>query len=162
MSEQATYSTPVVVITPAEPIRFSVPGLPIAQPRQRHRVIQTNGRAFATNYTPAKAPVNAWKATVALFARQAYQGPLLTGPLALTISFDFLLPTAAKKAVRQAVTTSSRVVYHTSKPEIDNMVKALQDALNKVVWVDDRQIAELHCVKRYAVESGVQVEIRAR
>lgn len=47
-------------------IVMNVPGVPVAQPRQRHRVIAGN----VSNYTPASSPVNAFKATV----RLAWQG----------------------------------------------------------------------------------------
>ena len=159
MSEQATYSKPVMVITPAEPIRFSVPGLPIAQPRQRHRVIQSAGRAFATNYTPAKAPVNVWKAMIALAARQAYRGPLLTGPVGLTVILKFPVPVSAKRAKHRDV-ENGVVVYHVGRPDAENCIKALQDALTNVVWADDSQVAVGHWQKIYSIESGVEVEIR--
>ena len=159
MSEQATYSTPVVVITPAEPIRLSVPGLPIAQPRQRHRVIKSQGRVFAANYTPANAPVNVFKAMLTLAARQAYQGPLLTGPVEMTVSLRFPLPASAKKAVRASVDQGA-IVYHVTRPDAENVIKAIQDALTAVVWVDDAQVAVGRWEKVYAMQSGVEVTIR--
>ena len=45
-------------------IAFTVPALPVAQPRQRHRVASIGGRMVAQNYTPTKSPANEFKATV--------------------------------------------------------------------------------------------------
>lgn len=39
--------------------------------------------------------------------------------------------------------------YHTSKPDIDNMVKFVFDCLNKYLWKDDSQIIEITSKKMY-------------
>lgn len=40
------------------------------------------------------------------------------------------------------------------KPDIDNYIKAILDACNQVVWVDDGQVIELVASKRYADARG--------
>lgn len=119
----------------SELIIFTVPGLPVAQPRQRHRVIHAGGRAFAHNYTPAKDPVNAFKAAVQMAACNAYQGPPLDGPLRVDLIFVFPRPKSmlwkSKPMPRD---------WCPKKPDRDNSIKSFQDALNGVVWIDDAQI----------------------
>jgi Holliday junction resolvase RusA-like endonuclease len=126
-------------------MRFSVPAVPVAQPRQRHRLLKVNGRAFAQNYTPRTSPVQSFKASVAHEARAAYQGAPLSGPLKLSITFLMprpgRLPWKSKPMPRR---------WHESKPDLDNLVKAVKDALLKILWHDDAQVAELvaqklHC-----------------
>lgn len=39
--------------------------------------------------------------------------------------------------------------YATGKPDIDNVVKLVGDALNKIAWLDDSQISDLIVVRRY-------------
>ncbi|WP_175829702.1 RusA family crossover junction endodeoxyribonuclease [Burkholderia cepacia] len=46
----------------------------------------------------------------------------------------------------------------TKKPDSDNVVKALKDGMNGVVYVDDGQVVDLWVAKRYAVVPGVRVE----
>lgn len=142
----------------AEPIRFEVPGVPISQPRQRHRVIQRSGKAFAMNYTPAKSPVSDYKARLVLFARQAYAGEPIDGPVMLTVSARFPVPVSRRDLQRRI--DRGEIPYHISKPEGDNVVKAVQDALNGILWVDDRMIASVTIIKTYAEVPGTVIEVR--
>lgn len=116
-------------------ISFTVPAVPIAQPRQRHRVISSGGRSFAHNYTPAKDPVNAFKAAVQLHAAQAHTGAPLLGPLSVRMVFVMPRP----KSMIWKTRPMPRVP-HTGKPDRDNLMKSAQDALNELLWKDDSQI----------------------
>lgn len=135
------------VAVEGEPIRksmritFVVPAVPIAQPRQRHRVITAHGKTFAQNYTPKRDPVNIFKAAVQLAASQAYSGPPLDGPLKCELLF--VLPRPKKKP---AWIKKGMYEYGTwklgmrvpaiGKPDRDNLMKSVQDSLNGW-WRDD-------------------------
>ena len=43
-------------------------------------------------------------------------------------------------------------VPHIRKPDSDNLIKFICDAFNGVIWVDDKQIWEIHFRKFYAKE----------
>lgn len=138
-------------------ITFYVPGIPISQPRQRHRVVCAAGRTFATNYTPAKAPVNAWKAAVALAASQQYTGPLLDYPVAVVVEFVFPRPKRLCWKTRAMPREK-----HASKPDTENCIKALLDALTGVVLKDDALVWSLEARKFYCAGDeppGTQVAI---
>lgn len=75
--------------------------------------------------------------TVAILARRAFNGPPLTGPLELEIIF-YITPPQRPKDHLPIV-----------KPDIDNFSKAIIDALNKIVWIDDAQICNFSTKKRY-------------
>ena len=47
----------------------------------------------------------------------------------------------------------------TKKPDIDNVLKSIFDALNKVAFNDDTQIVEIQCAKYYSNEPRVEVVI---
>ena len=47
----------------------------------------------------------------------------------------------------------------TTKPDVDNIVKAIGDGLNGVVWRDDVQAVDLFVRKRYGAMPGVQVRV---
>jgi len=98
-------------------------------------VINAGGRTYAHNYTPAKDPVNVFKAAVQLCFHRAYAGPPLTGPLRLECVFIFPRP---KSKVWK--TKPMPRVPHTGKPDRDNLLKSLQDALNGLAYRDDSQI----------------------
>lgn len=116
---------------------FTVPTLPVAQPRQRHSVVQHGGRIIARNYMPGNSPVHAYKAVVKLAAAEAYQGPPLEGPL--TARIEFVFPSKRKTRVPKA-----------TKPDCDNLAKSTLDALNQLLFKDDGQIYELAVSKVHA------------
>lgn len=114
-------------------IRFVVPGIPIAQPRQRHRVVC----GHAQNYTPAKHPVNQFKRDAAIAVAKLYQGPPLEGPLYMEIVF--VMPRPGRLIWK---TRPMPREPHTAKPDRDNLMKSLQDALNGLLYVDDSQLCD--------------------
>lgn len=139
------------------PITFTVPGLPIAQPRQRTRVMSFGGKAIAQNYTPTKAPVNAFKASVQLAAQQAHPGPLLEGPLEVSLLFRL-----ERKKCHTKKRGDNPRLFATKKPDLDNLMKSVCDALNNVVWKDDSQVAVVRLEKVIAALSespGVDITI---
>lgn len=115
-------------------IEFTINAVPVAQPRQRHRIVTTGDRTFAQNYTPARDPVNAFKASCQIAASMALTSPL-TGPVQLWLSFIFPRP----KSLTRKRGANPRV-WKASKPDADNLQKSLCDALNGIAWVDDSQI----------------------
>lgn len=118
--------------------RIVIPGLPVAQPRQRQRRLPNGG---TMNYTPTRHPVNTFKAACQdqWLAAVGESSPPLEGPIHLDILFVMPRPAAMKWK-----TKSMPRAWHVTTPDDDNMEKAVRDALNRVAWVDDRQI----CSKR--------------
>ncbi|MED4453083.1 RusA family crossover junction endodeoxyribonuclease [Metabacillus fastidiosus] len=49
--------------------------------------------------------------------------------------------------------------YHTKKPDTDNLVKGVFDALNKLVWQDDNQVAKVTAVESYGEVPGMEIVI---
>lgn len=135
-------------------ITFTVPGLPIPQPRQRHKIIA----GHVSNYTPARHAVQAYRRAIQIAARLAYQGPPLTCPLSVTLLF--LMPRP------QRLTWKTRPmprVWCPCKPDFDNLAKSTIDCLTGIVWADDGQIASAKVEKMYAageeepcVEVGIE------
>lgn len=115
-------------------IKFAVPAIPVAQPRQRHRVVATGGKAFAMNYTPTKHPVQEFKACCRMAAQQAYSGAPLDGPVRMTLVLVFPRPASVLKRLG-----TGRLV-HTKKPDWENVAKAVADALSGILYRDDKQI----------------------
>ena len=114
-------------------IKFVIPTVPVAQPRQRHA---TRG-GMVVSYLPQDHPVWAFKSTARYSASQVYQGAPLEGPLFVHAVFVMPRPKALcwkrKPMPRQ---------WHTAKPDSDNLQKALYDALSGMLWRDDRQICQ--------------------
>jgi len=138
-------------------IEFTVWGSPIAQPRQRHRVIQAHGKVFAHNYTPKRDPVNQWKSDVRTTAVKAWDDyhnisnnhPLWDGPVWLQIWF--YLPRPASRSRKK---DSDGSIPCPVKPDAENLAKSVMDALSGIIYVDDRQIYELVIRKYFHEKDG--------
>lgn len=113
-------------------LTFIVPAVPVAQPRPRATVLAGHARVYGA---PTSHPVHAFKASVRLAARNAYDGPPLQGPIHL--SAQFFLP--RPKAMIWKSRPMPRV-WHTKKPDKDNLEKSLCDALAGLLFVDDCQV----------------------
>lgn len=135
-------------------IDFVVPCVPVAQPRQRHRVIQKGDRTFAQNYTPTKAPVNAFKAAVQVAAQAEHQGAPLDGPLSLDL--QFILP--RPKCMTRKRGENARE-WRAKKPDFDNLAKSVCDALGGILWRDDAQLVWV-TISKFTAAASEQPRVR--
>ena len=117
-------------------------GHPVAQPRPRAAAV--NGKARV--YQPSGA-AKQYKKHIALRARQVFAEPL-SGPVSLELWFCMPRPKA-----RTWKTKPMPREWHTSRPDVDNLMKAVMDALNGVAWQDDSQVCETLAVKCVAAGS---------
>lgn len=127
-------------------IAFIVPTVPVAQPRQRHRIVKPRqGKEFVQNYTESDHPVQTFKDYVQLAARQAYQGD----PMKHLFFFrgTFVMPRPQRLCRKK---DDPGRLYFGSAPDHDNLAKAVCDALNGMIWVDDSQIVRSLVSKFYA------------
>ena len=131
-------------------LRFTIPGEP--QGKGRARIGKVGG--FSRLFTPAKTL--AYEGLVAQMAQQAMAGaPLMEGPVSLSLELLHTIPRSAPK--RQRADMLSGRMRPTKKPDADNVVKAIFDGINGVVWNDDVQVCGLNMTKRYACTPGVEV-----
>lgn len=139
-------------------LRIVVPGLPKAQERNRHRIVQPHGKpAFVSNFLPKQTRNE--QAVIRDFAKQQMQGRVpFEGPIDLRVVVWVPIPSSWSKK-RQAEAETS-VLYPTGRPDLDNYLKLGQDALKAIVWRDDSQVVDLHLYKRYSLTPQLVIEIR--
>ena len=136
-------------------IEFFVPGAPIGKGRPR----AARRGAGVVMFTPAKtAGYEALVAAAASNAMRAEAGPLFTGPLEAVLEMRIPIPASWSKAHKAAALAGTELP--TSKPDVDNVAKAVLDACNGVVFRDDSQIVMLVATKAFSDEPGVRVVIR--
>lgn len=124
---------------PPSTYRFRVDGIPVAQPR--HRASCRGG--FAKMYLPKSHAVHSWKDRVGTAAMTAAKG-VIEGAVKLDVAFVFKAPKKSQSGT-----------FKISKPDIDNLVKALMDAITDAgVWMDDSQVVEIHAAKLFGSESA--------
>jgi Holliday junction resolvase RusA-like endonuclease len=145
-------------------IRFTVPGAPVGKGRHRSQplmrggkpVIGAGGRPIVTSHTPEKTV--AYEGLVAHEGRIAMRGrSLIAGPVEMMLHIACAVPKSASKRARADMLAGR--IRPTKKPDTSNVLKAIEDGLNGVVWVDDVQVVEHVISKRYAEVPGVTVEI---
>ncbi|MBY0122185.1 RusA family crossover junction endodeoxyribonuclease [Bacillus sp. S/N-304-OC-R1] len=132
-------------------IHFTVYGEPVAQGRPRASTI--NGRVRM--YDPAKS--KDFKKYVKLVASQHRPVQLITGPVVMKVKiFKPSLKSFSKKKTAAAERGELRPL---TKPDVDNYVKGIKDALKSVVWKDDSQVVDLHISKWYSETPRIEVTI---
>ncbi|MGC0155013.1 RusA family crossover junction endodeoxyribonuclease [Chromobacterium vaccinii] len=136
------------------PIRFTVPGTPVGKGRPK---VSTRGGKFARMYTPEKTA--SYEGLIALAAQTAMAGRApLTGPAQVDI--DMVLGVPASWSKRKQAAALAGQVFPTKKPDADNVVKAIFDGMNGVVWTDDVQACDIVVRKRYGATPGVMVVVQ--
>lgn len=104
-------------------------------------------------YTPRQT-LEAEQAVRSAVIRQ-YAGSPLPGALAVELLAISQIPKSwsgkRQKAARDGELRPGR------KPDFDNLVKLYCDALNGVLWEDDKQIVDGRCIKVYGERPGVML-----
>lgn len=80
-----------------------------------------------------------------------------SGPVRVTIDAVFPIPKSWNRAKKSGA-VSGEIVPET-KPDTDNIAKAVLDALNGLAYKDDSQVADLTVRKRYGEIGHVAVKI---
>ncbi len=124
-------------------IRIQVPG----QPQGKGRARFGNGRT----YTPAKTV--AYEGLIALAGQKVMEGrDLIDGPIYLTVTAIFDIPKSRAKKI-----AALPIAWHTAKQDGDNILKAVGDGLNGIVWTDDSKIAFAKIAKQYGEKPGLDI-----
>lgn len=135
-------------------ISLVIPGPPVAKGRPR---ISTRG-GFARAYTPAKTV--AYEGLVAMAGHEAMAGRApIEGALRLGMVATFQVPASWSK--KKTAAALEGAVRPAGRPDADNILKAIGDGLNGVVWRDDAQIVEVSLSKRYGAVPGVSLTVEA-
>ena len=130
-------------------LSFTVLGTPKAQPRPR---FSRNGHA----YDPGSA--DEWKdavanaATRALILAQPQIKEAIQTPVALRLEFYMPRPKSHfRKGEIRVIYQTEKGFSHVIKPDLDNLEKAVMDALTTAgIWKDDSQVCSKKSAKFYA------------
>ena len=120
-------------------IEFCVPGRPVPMARPR---VTAHG-----TYTPKEC--REYKKLVSIMAAQTMKDSMKfeNEPLECRVKFVFFLPKSRKNP------------WATSRPDLDNLYKAVTDAMNGIVYRDDSQIVRAIIEKCYEVNGDSRAEI---
>ena len=132
-------------------IEFTVPCVPVAQPRQRHAMIAGHVR----NYTPSKHPVNDFKATVRYVWNRECWRTEWDFEATMKVRIEAVFPRPKSKTKKRGDNPRE---HKPSKPDWDNIGKSVCDALNGLAYNDDSQIVEA-TVTKWIAAAGEQPHV---
>lgn len=144
------------------PITFFVPGLPKPAGSKRAFCLKKGGvytgRAIVTDDCKKSSD---WKNDVRQEAMKIYQGPLLDGPIELTLVFTMPRPKFHYGTGKNAsVLKLDAPYFHIIKPDSLKLARGVEDALTNTILKDDCLIVAGHNYKVYGSRPGVHIFIR--
>jgi Holliday junction resolvase RusA-like endonuclease len=135
-------------------VSFFIPGKPVAKGRPR---VTKKG----ISYTPQKT--RNYEALVKMLAIEAMKGKTpVDGPVVVEAVAVFPVPDSWPKWKKALAEMGD--IAHTTKPDEDNVGKAISDAMNEVVYLDDQQVTRKDVRKRFETSAhrvGVRVTVKA-
>lgn len=133
-------------------VTFTIPGQPVG--KGRPRVGKVGG--FSRLYTPEKTV--SYESLVGYSAAQAMAGQgLIEAPVFVTMDIRVQIPASWSRKKQEAARHGAH--WPATKPDIDNVEKAIFDGMNGVVWKDDVQVVKVTKQKRYSDQPGVEVYV---
>jgi Holliday junction resolvase RusA-like endonuclease len=106
-----------------------------------------HGHVVMQHYIPSGHPVVQWRYVIAVEATKAMAGrpPIPRGvPVVLEIRFLLPRPAWANRTVGRGKSKRPKwgtgELYAPGKPDLDNLEKAVKDALTGIVWANDSQV----------------------
>jgi Holliday junction resolvase RusA-like endonuclease len=135
-------------------VRFTIFGKP--QGKGRPRVVHNNrftGKSMA--YTPEKT--SEYESLIR-YSFQAAGGEMKQNAVfGVSVYAYFTPPTSWSKKKKMAAECG--LLKPTTKPDCDNILKVVMDALNGVAWSDDKDVVTVFCMKQYDETARLEVEI---
>lgn len=126
-------------------VHFTVEGPPVPWARAR----LSKGRHFTAEAQAAHMRRVAWA------GRRAIPEPL-KGPLLLSASF-FIEPPRSWSGVKRRRALGLPVIV---KPDLSNLIKIIEDALNGIAYIDDNQVAEYGLVaKTFSLNPRTEIHL---
>lgn len=132
-------------------VEFEIPGTPIGKGRPQF----TTRGGYAKAYTPKKTREYETLIKRSYLKVSRYKSDK---SVRVIVNAQVIPP---KSKTKKFKTSALLMLFHpTTKPDIDNILKCVLDALNDVAYKDDNQVTEIMAKKSYAQESKVIVTVQ--
>lgn len=135
-------------------IEFEIPGPP--KGKGRGRIIKKG--AFHSIKTPEDT-VQYENLVKMMAAQQMGDIPPALGAVLVHITAVFPIPASTSKKRQELMRTCN--LEPLGKPDLDNIMKIICDAMNQIVYKDDSQITQARAFKIYGARPRVNVQISA-
>lgn len=123
--------------------------------KQRPKVAMRGGYAHA--YTPPQT------VDYETYIKQCYldlhhDKEPMQGALRIVVSCYYRIPKSFSNIKRQEARIGN--IAPIVKPDLDNVIKVICDALNTIAYHDDNQICQMSIEKHYEILEGMHIELR--
>jgi crossover junction endodeoxyribonuclease RusA len=121
------------------------------KPQGSSRAFVVKGRAVITSSSKG---MNAWRQRIATEAQKAMENggySMMGEKAAVEITAIFYLP--RPKCIK------NKAVPMTKRPDLDKLLRAMNDALTGIVYRDDSQITDMRISKEYAAPDDPQIGV---
>lgn len=133
--------------------KFNIPGIPRPQGSKRHV-----GRGIMVEQSKH---VKTWRAFVSLMAVNAMKGrQLARKPLVVSIAVEFYFDRPQSHYTKAGLRENA-VTGHTSRPDVDKLLRATLDAMTGIVFQDDSQVRIVGAAKYYGTIAETKIRIQA-
>jgi len=128
------------------------------KPQARHRHFKMKGTDHISTYDPSKAK----KGTFASIMQDEAPETPWDCPLSMELNFYMERPKNHYGTGRNAnKLKASAPEWHTGRPDIDNLIKFIQDSLNKIFYRDDSVICHIVARKLYSEKPRTEITIKS-
>ena len=135
-----------------KPVSFVVPGEAVGKGRPRVSTIGGHARMFTPQKTANYETLIAMAAQQAMAGRELIGGPVL-------VEMKILVSVAASWSKKKTAEALAGDVMPTKKPDADNVLKAICDGINGIVFKDDVQVVNVSLSKRFSETPSVSVRV---
>ena len=126
-------------------MKFTIPFQPKPKQRPQH------GKGYT--FTPKET--REYEQIVGFYARRAIKQPLEG---AIRVKVDFYMPIPKSWSEKKKRLAEAGEIRPATRPDLDNLEKALFDGCNGIAWIDDAQVVEVHKAEWYG-DPRTDVEI---
>ena len=127
-------------------IKFTAYGKP--ETKGSTKAFVRGGRAIITNDNPK---TKAWQTIVAWEAQRNRPGDIIQEAVQVNLKFYFLRPKSVPVKKRP---------FHTVKPDIDKITRAVLDGLKGTIYSDDSVVVKLIVEKEYGDPPRCEIEVK--
>ena len=120
--------------------------------QQRPRFVRKTGTA----YKPKED--RAYEQNVREAYLQTEGAEMFYGAVAIYITAYYKIPSSAPKSAKLAMEDGTRLP--TKKPDLDNIIKIINDGLKGAAFEDDKQVVRITAEKMYAEDPYVLVSVQ--
>lgn len=126
--------------------------------RERAKVLRPKGRGRYLIVSDKDPETAAFQQVVATQAKAKMAGlPPIKGSVHLMLHYYFQVPRSWPKGKRTAACKG--LIRPCVRPDLTNLTKCIEDALSKILFVDDAYVVDQTVKKFYALEPSVYIAV---